>query len=126
MTYRFDPNASFIRIVAEILGPLGFCRTILALDTGSTQTVIDASLLGQLGFGPSNAVRQRQANTVGGQTTMIEYRLPGFSALGIHASDFDVCAVALRSPRFDGLLGKDFFRDRVLKIDFRNWTIEVS
>jgi hypothetical protein len=52
MTYRFIPNATFVAVEAVLVGPSNASRTILALDTGSTQTGIDKDLLKNLGFDP--------------------------------------------------------------------------
>ncbi len=125
MKYHFDPNGSFIAVEVVLVGPLAFGKTIFALDTGATQTGVDESILGRLGFGPSMAVRKLQVATAGGQTKMFEYRLPVLSALGLDVHDFDVLAVDLSASSFDGVLGMDFFRDKVLTIDFRNATIEL-
>ena len=41
MTYRFDPNETFIAVEVVMVGPKAFGKTIFALDTGATQTGID-------------------------------------------------------------------------------------
>src|SRR5262249_32830018 len=95
MTYSFDPNASYIAVETILVGLSSFCRTVFALDTGSTQTGVNKDLLKLLGFDSSNAIRQVPVATVRGQITMDEYRLPAFSALGTDLHDFDVASVDL-------------------------------
>jgi hypothetical protein len=125
MTYRFAPNASFIAVEAVLVGPTNFCQTILALDTGATQTGIDEGLLKMLGFDASMAIRSGSTATAGGVVKMVEYRLPAFSALGIDFYDFEVCAADFSASSFDGVLGLDFYRNRVLTIDFQLGTIDL-
>jgi hypothetical protein len=56
---------------------------------------------------------------------MLEYRLPALSALGVDLRDLDVCAADFSASSFDGVLGLDFLRGRVLAIDFQTGTIDL-
>ena len=47
---QFDPQGGLILIPSEIEGPSGKAILRLALDTGATSTVIDASLLVAIGY----------------------------------------------------------------------------
>lgn len=72
------------------------------------------------------AVNQFTIATVRGLIPCSEYRLSLFSALGVEKTDFEAASLDFRTMSFDGVLGKDFFRDRVLTIDFRNGTIDLQ
>lgn len=126
MSFRFDPNEFYIAVEADLVAPLASQRIVMALDTASTQTVIDQNVLVYLGLDQSQPLRQFSVATANGLVAVEEFQLVSLSALGIQRSPIDIIAMDLQAWGYGGLLGKDFFRDRVLKIDFRNGTIEVS
>jgi hypothetical protein len=126
MRYRFDPNATFIAVEVELVGLTQYCQTIFALDTGATQTGVDKQLLRLLGFDPAQAIRRSVVATARGRINIDEHRLPALSALSVDMHDFDVAEHDFGASSFDGVLGKDFFRGKVLTIDFRNGTIELQ
>lgn len=113
MTTRFDPSATFISVEVVLVGLSAFGRLKFALDTGATQTGVDTDVLSDLGFDSSMAVRQISIATLRGWIPMNEFRLPALSALGVDLYDFDVWALDLPDSTFDGVLGMDFFRNRV-------------
>ena len=125
MIFRFDPDATVIRVDGNIPSPMGLRRTILALDTAATQTCIAESLLASIGLNTSVAPKVRVA-TANGEIEVPEVMLPVLSALGHEKNDFKVLAVNMPSSTFSGVLGLDFFRDKVLRIDFRNGTIDLQ
>ncbi len=126
MVYRFKPGDDFIAVEAVLVSPSLSYKVILALDTGASQSVITPSALAILGFDLSQPTRRCSVITANGQVTVDEFRLASLGALGIDASPMDVLGIDLQNADYEGLLGKDFFRDRVLKIDFRAGTIEVN
>lgn len=126
MTYYFDPNESYIAVDADLVVPGASQTIVMALDTGSTQTVIDQYVLAYLGLDLSQPVRQFSVTTANGTVPVKEFRFDSLSALAVDLRQFDIIAMDLQSSDYQGLLGKDFFRDRVLKMDFRNGTIELS
>jgi predicted aspartyl protease len=126
MTFRFDPNDSFVAVEAELVGPMATDRVILALDTGATETTIDQNVMTFLGFDPSQPIAQFSVTTANGQVVVKEFRLDSLTALGVEVKPMNVIAMDLQGRGYEGLLGMDFFRDRALKIDFRNGTIELQ
>jgi len=126
MVYRFNPGDDFIAVEALLVGPALSYRVILALDTGASQSVVTPSALAVLGFDLSQPNHETLVITANGQVDVGVFRLASLGALGVQASPMDVLAIDLPSADYEGLLGKDFFRDRVLKIDFHNGTIELQ
>ena len=97
------------------------------LDSGAGASVLDLAAAQRLGFklGASQ-------NVQGVHTRSTAYRIEGFAA---HATGITIpsslLAVDLSGPsrachqRIDGLLGVDFFRDRIVLIDFASQTIRL-
>ncbi len=125
MDGRFDPRLTSIFVYGTILGPAGQTRVRLAVDTGSTRTIIRASVLSYIGYDlTKNVTRSRMTTATGVQLVPILRILP-LSALN-HTTTLIVAAVELPAT-FDGhgLLGRDFFEGRVLTIDFVKHTITL-
>lgn len=127
MPYPFDPNRSWIAVDAVFASPNGPQAVTLSLDTAATQTAIRFSRLVAAGYGLEDAGESYPVATGSGIVQMLEFRLPGLGALGHAAVDFPVLAAHdVPGVLSDGVLGKDFFRDKVLTIDFRNGTIDLQ
>ena len=120
MTYPFDPEYGLIVVQTELIGPSGSAILRLALDTGATTTLVNVGMLVALGCDPAMAPEQVQITTGSGVELAPIVSLEQVSALGRTRSDFVVLGHTLpASSGIDGLLGLDFFRDRVLTLDFR-------
>ena len=50
MSARFDPGGGLIIVSAELTGPTGTAILRLALDSGATGTLINASMLVAVGY----------------------------------------------------------------------------
>lgn len=99
----------------------------LGLDTGATGTMINVAPLTTIGYDPSLAPDRVQVTTGSG----VEYapRLPvlRIKALGQERQDFPVLAHTLPpSASIDGLLGLDFLRGQVLRINFERGVVVLS
>jgi hypothetical protein len=126
MTYHFDPNETFIAVDVKLVIGTTSHRVVMALDTGSTQTVVDRNVVTYLGLATSQAKARFEVTTANGAVWVDEFRLDSVESLGIASRPMDVIAMDLQSKDYEGLLAKDFFRDRVLTIDFHNGTIDVQ
>ena len=115
---RFDPKATFLRVPARIVGPKGVEWLGLALDTGSSRTVISEHVALRMGFNLLIAPSVRIATASG----IVEARvvtLRQIFALGETADEFQVLVLPLPAQlRSDGLLGLDFLRRRNLFCNF--------
>jgi hypothetical protein len=127
MAFSFDVNDSIIPVMVDIQGPTDRSILRFALDTGATQTAVAIEELERMGFLIPKESDVTQLVTGSGKVNVIELSLPRIMALGHSLSDFPVLGVEIPpEATFDGVIGKDFFRDRVLTIDFRNGTIELQ
>jgi len=126
MVCRFDAGDHFIAVEAILVGPSRSYLLTMALDTGASQTVITPNALAILGFDLSQPSGLYSVLTANGRISVDEFRLDSLEALGMDVSPIDVLAMDLPDADYEGLLGKDFFHDRVLKIDFQNGTIELN
>ena len=120
MTFPFNPFHRLVIVEALISGPTGVGTIYLALDTGSTRTLIQPALLSAVGLDPSNATTFATMTTGSSVLTVPSISLPCLSALGQQRSNFPVLAHQLPATAgADGMLGLDFFRQQILTIDFR-------
>ena len=127
MTVRFDPALRLILVEAAVEGPSGSITARLALDTGSTRTVIDPDVLQAVGLHSDPTLPDVHLRSVTGVGNASLVRVDKLTALGLSQADILVVAFLPRTTmRLDGLLGLDFFRDRALRIDFRRGEIELT
>lgn len=127
MKFSFDVSLGAIRVSAEFESPNGTQMVNLSLDTGSTDTAIRFSKLLAAGYSVENASASFPVVTAAGCVKMLELQLPRFASLGHSVLNFPVLAMHdVEEATYDGVLGNDFFRDRVLTIDYRNGTIELT
>jgi len=100
----------------------------LALDTAATHTVIDYTAL-VLAGGHLNKVGKTKLETASGTIEAEKFVLQNVTALGIEETDFEVTSYDFLLYglliRIDGVLGLDFFRDKVLTIDFKKQVLWV-
>jgi hypothetical protein len=119
MELIFAPDATNIVVPVYATGPRATIQLQLALDTEATRTVIRPHVLASLGIVPAaNARRGRIRSTTGGAAAQF-VDVPHLLALGQVRANFDALAHDLPpTVTHDGLLGLDFFRGLVLKLDF--------
>ncbi len=91
----------------------------LALDTGATETTLNAQILADIGY--DLASYPKVAMTTGsGIIEAPELVVSQVEALGQTHENFSVLAHTLPpTATIDGLLGLDFLRGKVITIDFR-------
>ncbi len=127
MTFHFDPGDGLVIVKAELTGPSGVAILRLALDTGATRTLVNAAMLTSVGYDPAVSPDRFEVTTGSGLEYVPQVRLSRMKALGQARSDFSVlCHTLPPSSGVDGVLGVDFFRQQILKIDFRDGKISVE
>ena len=127
MSHRFDPREGLIVVPARLFGPAGDAVVRLALDTGATDTLINAEVLMLLGYDPATAPDRLQVTTGSSIEFCARLAVDRLEALGRTLTGFPVpCHTLPPSARLDGLLGLDFFRGCYLGIDLRNGEITVT
>lgn len=92
----------------------------LALDTGCTDTVITPDVVKELGFNLRKA-KSTLINTGSRQEKAKEITLETVEALDSLVENFpiQVFDVFVDTTKYVGFLGLDFFKDKILTIDFR-------
>lgn len=119
MSASFDPTAPHVVVVGYATGIVETLQVRFAVDTGATGTVISATILAALGLAATPTSPRRRLRGVTGTATVPVVRVRQLLALGSAQTDFPVAAHDLPlGTSYDGLLGLDFFRGRVLRFDF--------
>ncbi len=118
--FAFRPKHGPVVVHAQITGPARSAAVRLMLDIAATTTIVDLSVLSQLGFDPTQPAGYTQLATGSAVGTAPVFLLTRFSALGQHRFGFRVVGHNLPPvANVHGLIGLDFLRDQVLTIDFR-------
>lgn len=124
MTFSFDPRQGLVVLPAELFGPRGSTIVRLALDTGATCTLINAALLVAIGYNTATCEDRIRVTTGSGVEYAPLMKITQFTVLGVTCKNMDVLVHTLPpSAGVDGLLGINFLRGRILKVDFRRGTI---
>lgn len=127
MTFRFNQNDGLIIVEAIVEGPTGKSVLRLALDTGATTTLINTAMLVAIGYDPALSANRIQVTTGSGVEFVPRITLSKITALGLEQQGLSVLSHTLPpSTGVDGLLGLDFFKGNLLKIDFRSGDIELE
>ncbi len=127
MSFSFDPEDGLIIVPTEVEGPAGSAVLRLALDTGATSTLINASLLVAVGCDLALVLDRVEMTTGSGIEFTPRIIVAKIVALGHSRRNFPVLGHTLPpSAGVDGLLGLDFLRNHALTIDFRNGWISIG
>jgi hypothetical protein len=119
MSVSFDPTARSVLVPVIVVGPRRPFRFRFALDTGATQTVLSATLARNLGFDFNHPISQARVRSATGTARVPVFRSIRVSALDQTRDDFLLAAQDFPlGVQADGLLGLDFYRGLVLRLDF--------
>lgn len=107
----FKTQRGLIVVTARIWGHDDFHDALLALDTGSSLTVVTPRVIEMLGYHPRDGISPTTVRTAIGEEHGYTLEVPRFEALGASAVDFKVHVFDLASG-YDiaGLVGLDFLR----------------
>jgi hypothetical protein len=110
-----------------LFGPAKSGEATFALDTGATTTLVDPRLLVLIGLDPANPDDHVFITAATSVTYVPKIVVNAIECLGQRRERLAVIAASLPpSAGLDGLLGLDFFRDRVLTLNFRNGLITLA
>ena len=127
MSVPFDSKGSLVLVDAVLWGPNGKATLKMALDTGSTSTLVNAGPLVFLGYDPSRSTDAVQLATGSAVESVPAVIIDRIDALDQSRHNLRVvCHTLPLSTRIDGLLGLDFLRDYCLRIDFPRAEISLS
>jgi predicted aspartyl protease len=127
MTYPFNPRGGLIVVETFVEGPTSKAVLRLALDTGATNTLVNTAMLVAVGYDPALSSDRTQVTTGSGIEFVPRISLSKVAALGLERQNLSVLVHTLPpSSGVDGLLGLDFFANKVLKINFRLGHLELE
>ncbi len=110
---RFDPTGALIIVDAQIWGHGGREKRLLslAIDTGSSETVIVPEIVDELGYSPRDGEAVTTVRGAVGKEHGYTLRLARFASLGFAVPDFRVHVFDLASGwGIDGLIGLSYLR----------------
>ncbi|MBI3920872.1 MAG: retropepsin-like domain-containing protein [Armatimonadetes bacterium] len=119
-TFHFDPTANLIRVTATISGQT-ITRVSLAIDTGSSMTVLSRDAAFDVGLDPDNATQQATVTTLSRAETVPLFTLARMNVRGHSTDNLGILCKDLPLPlqmQVDGLLGLNFLRHFKLFINF--------
>ena len=132
MKFRFDTTYGLIYVEAKVQGKSikGNSKNtglVLALDTGASATMISARKLDEVGYDLDKPEDETYITTGSGLIFVPKITIEKLTALGKTKSDFSVIAHDFPpTASVDGVLGLDFLRGSILKIDFGQGAIELE
>lgn len=127
MNTSFSHQQGLIIVPVEVDGPAKTVFLQMAIDTGSTNTVVGGLALVEAGYEPALSPSRLQITTGSGVEQVPQVIVTTLRALGQERINLPALAHTLPSSAIvDGLLGLDFFRGQTLTIDFRNGLITLS
>jgi hypothetical protein len=109
----FDPAGDLLIVRARVWGPGGRGQTPLqlAVDTGSSETIIIPDIVDDLGYSPRDGGAITTVRAAVGKEHGYTLRVAKFSALGFTVPDFRVHIFDLAAGfGIDGLVGLTFLR----------------
>lgn len=110
-TTRFDRARDLIVVDAAVEGPLGPVLLALAIDTGSTETVVLPWVVDELGYSPRDGEQITRVRSAIGDEHGYTLRVDRFTALGFTRADFRVHVFDLAAGYgIDGLIGLSFLK----------------
>ena len=127
MSLRFDPKRSLIIVPTRLYGPTGDTVVRLALDTGATESVVNWDVVVFLGYDVVSMSERVQMATGSGLEFAAQIKIKKIEALEQVCLDYPViCHTLPSSATVDGVLGLNFFRDKLLVLDFRTGLVIVE
>jgi predicted aspartyl protease len=110
---RFDPTSDLLIVDAQIWGPGGRGRTplSLAIDTGSSETVVAPEIVDDLGYSPRDGEAITTVRAAIGKEQGYTLRVARFSALGFTIPEYAIHVFDLAAGHgINGLIGLSFLR----------------
>jgi len=123
----FQVRSGLVVVPVQVTGPTGETLARLAIDTGATTTMLSESVLIVVGCrlkGPSKKVVMMTAGglALAKRVTVRKMAVAGHSRRAVSV----ICHSLPPGVEIDGLLGLDFFKNRVFTLDFRRQQLSLS
>ena len=127
MSTPFDPAGRSVLIPVHLFGRRAGHNFRFIVDTGATQTCIRPEYLQRLGVDLDRPVGRTRIRSATGGAQVPLFRVSSVVALDHTRDDFLIAAQDLPvSVAADGLLGLDFYRGFILKLDFARGRASVA
>lgn len=104
--YRLDKKLIVIR--SQFHGKNGVYDTDLILDTGATFTILDPSVIEEMGYSENDKSSPSTVKSPIGKEVGFRLHLPAIECLGKKIENFEVACHKLGLQHIDGLLGMNF------------------
>ena len=123
----FSRKAPLIVVPVTIKTETKIWEYKFAVDTGATISLMDISLLSDIGYKKEDYIRSTQTITASKTETVYEYNLDNIMAIGLIRRNFKIISRSLpMGLGIDGLLGLNFFKNKELTIDFKLSEIQLK
>lgn len=127
MTTKIVKEGGLIIVEIKIKGIEKIYQGNFVLDTGATYTTISKELLLSIGYKNNDFGEKINLGTAGGRSSARWIKVKSFSSLGLIRSNFNIISADFPSNlMIDGLLGLDFIKNHILKIDLKKNTISFN
>ncbi len=115
----FDPKAGLVVVPAHIYGPVGEIIVRLAIDTGSTASILSQDMLIGMGYNVDEFPRDVIITTASGPELAARIPVRRILAMNHERQQFSLVSYTLpENTTVDGVLGLDFFQGTRLTLDF--------
>ncbi len=127
MKFKFKADYGLVYVRVKVARADREIILNLALDTGASGTIVSAKKLLEVGYDLDIPEDEIYITTGSGLIFVSKIAIEKLTALGKEKSDFIVIAHDFPpTSTVDGVLGLDFLRKYVLKIDFKHGIIELK
>jgi predicted aspartyl protease len=123
----FDKSRDLIIVDAEVWGPRASELVFLALDTGSSETVLAPDVVDRLGYSPRHGEQITRVRSAVGEEQGYTLRVSQFATLGFTLTDFRIHVFDLAAGHgIDGLIGLSFLNNFDYEVRSRAGLIRVA
>lgn len=124
---RFPIGIPLVLRNVKIVGPGGFARVDLILDTGAAFTVLAWSVLKVVGYDPAVAPERHETITANGIIEVPKLTVERIAIANVEVQDVEViCHDIPELAGIRGLLGLSFLKHFRTVIDYREGYLEIS
>ena len=124
---RIDPRAPIITLETKLVGEKGSCIVEAALDTGSTYSIAPRRILRKLGYTLRTAREKAHITTASGTEIVPVFVVKTIESAGLRKKNIKVaCHDLPPQATVSVLLGLNFLRDAVTKLDLKRGVLELN